>query len=96
MGWVDSPKFFCAFLETLTDVANPLVDTNLPVPSYSMIYESQQPIRAPLTTLRASPIYIAIWMTSSQRCKGSQITNTEFLMAQYMPSSGSSSHYRGS
>ena len=22
MGWVDSPKFFCAFSETLTDVAN--------------------------------------------------------------------------
>ena len=56
MGWLDSPKFFCAFLETLTDVANPLVDTNLPVPSYSMIYESQQPIQGPLTTWRASPI----------------------------------------
>ena len=39
MGWVDSPKFFCAFSETLTDVANALVDTYLPVPSYSAISE---------------------------------------------------------
>ena len=37
MGWVDSPKFFCAFLEMLTDVANALVDTDLPVPSYGAI-----------------------------------------------------------
>ena len=39
MGWVDSPKFFCAFLETLADVANTLVDTDLPVPSYGAIYK---------------------------------------------------------
>ena len=37
MGWVDSPKFFCAFSETLTDVANALVNTDLPVPSYGAI-----------------------------------------------------------
>ena len=37
MGWVDSPKFFCAFLETLTDVANALVDSEIPVPSYKAI-----------------------------------------------------------
>ena len=29
MGWVDSPKCFCALLETLTDVANALVDADL-------------------------------------------------------------------
>ena len=39
MGWVDSPKFFCAFLETLTDMANTLVDTDFPVPSYVAISE---------------------------------------------------------
>ena len=39
MGWVDSPKFFCAFSETLTDVANALVDSELPVPSYGAISE---------------------------------------------------------
>ena len=33
------PKVFCAFLETLTDVANALVDTDLPVPSYGVISE---------------------------------------------------------
>ena len=37
MGWVNSPKFFCAFLETLMDVANTLVETDLPVPSYGAI-----------------------------------------------------------
>ena len=39
MGWVDPPKFFCAFSETLTDVTNALVDSELPVPSYSAISE---------------------------------------------------------
>ena len=37
MGWVVSPKFFCAYLETLTDIENTLVDTDLPVPSYGTI-----------------------------------------------------------
>ena len=39
MRWVDFPKFFWAFLETLTDVANTLVGSELPVPSYWAIYE---------------------------------------------------------
>ena len=37
MGWVDSPKFFCSFSETLTDVANNLVDADLPLPAYRAI-----------------------------------------------------------
>ena len=37
MGWVYYPKFFYAFLETLTDVANALVDIDLHVPSYRVI-----------------------------------------------------------
>ena len=37
MGWVDSPKFFCAFSEMLMDVENDLVNTDLPVPSYGAI-----------------------------------------------------------
>ena len=39
MGWVDSPKVFCTISENLTDVANALVDTDLPVLSYGAIYE---------------------------------------------------------
>ena len=39
MGWADSPKFFCAFSETLTYVANAVVDSELPVPSYRAISE---------------------------------------------------------
>ena len=39
MGWVDSPKCFCAFSETLTDMANALVDSEFPVPSYGVISE---------------------------------------------------------
>ena len=37
MRWVDSPKFFCGVSETLTDMANALVDKDLPVPSYGTI-----------------------------------------------------------
>ena len=37
MGWVDSPNLFCSFSETLTDVANALVNSELPVPSYGVI-----------------------------------------------------------
>ena len=32
MIWVDSPNFFCSFLETLMDVANSLVGMVLTVP----------------------------------------------------------------
>ena len=39
MGWVDPPKFFCAFSEMLTDVANALVYSELPVPAYGEISE---------------------------------------------------------
>ena len=39
MGWVDTSKFFCAFSETLTDVANALVNTDIPVLSYGAISE---------------------------------------------------------
>ena len=41
MGCVDSPNYFCAFSETLTDVANALVHTSLPVPAYGAISEIQ-------------------------------------------------------
>ena len=37
MRWVDSPKFFCALSENLTDVANNLVDADLPVLAYRNI-----------------------------------------------------------
>ena len=37
MGWVDSPKFFCTFLDTLKYVSNTLVDMELPSPSYGSI-----------------------------------------------------------
>ena len=37
MGWMDSPKYFCAFSDTLMNVANTLVYTWLPVPGYGVI-----------------------------------------------------------
>ena len=37
MGWVDSPNILLAFSETLTDFANALVDTELPVLSLGAI-----------------------------------------------------------
>ena len=39
MRWIDFPKLFCAFLKTLTDVANALVNSELPVLSYVTISE---------------------------------------------------------
>ena len=81
MGWADSPKFFYTFSETLTDVANALLNTDLPVPC---------------TPHRASPIYISLWMTSYQRCNRVHIVNTESFMAHSVPLSGSSRLYWGS
>ena len=37
---VDSPKFFCAFSETLTNVSNSLVHTPLLVPGYEAIVKT--------------------------------------------------------
>ena len=37
MGWLDSPKFSCAFSKTITDMANYLVDADLPIPAYGEI-----------------------------------------------------------
>ena len=34
VGWVDSTKFFCAFSETMMDVASALLDTLIPVLEY--------------------------------------------------------------
>ena len=50
MRWVESPKFFCTFSETLTDVANTLVDTDLPFPSYGAISDSPETRTVPAHT----------------------------------------------
>ena len=92
MGWVDSPKFFCSFLETLEDVANALVDTELPIPAYVAI-EKISTIGTPPpihTHTRVSPILDVIWMMSSLRCRVGQNVNAKSLMEKFMPSSGSS------
>ena len=58
MVWVDSPKFFFALLETLTDVANTLVEADLPVPSYGAIYALPATEQGPPYTLESlSHIY---------------------------------------
>ena len=51
MGWVDSPKFFCAFSERMKDSANALVDTELPVPDYGFIAKIPSTGPASLYTL---------------------------------------------
>ena len=53
MGWVDSPNFFCAFMEMLIDVASSLEGTDLPVPSYGAISEIPATGPVPLTPRRA-------------------------------------------
>ena len=58
MGWVDSPNYFCAFSETLTDVANTLVHKPLPVPGYGAISKTpkKSPPTPPNTPWISSPI----------------------------------------
>ena len=95
MGWVDSPKCFCAFLETLTGVANTLVYTDLPVPSYGAISK--------ILATGPGPPHIPESLTNINcymddvisAVQGVQISNTESLMAQSVPSIGSSHNYLG-
>ena len=51
MGWVDSPKCFCAFSETLMDAENALVQTLLPIPGYWAITKIRETGTGPLQTL---------------------------------------------
>ena len=95
MGRVDPPKCFCTFSETLTGVANALVDTDLPVLSNGAISEIPATgMVSPHTpeSLTHIDCYMDDFISAVQ---GAQIANTESLMAQSVPSSGSSRHYRG-
>ena len=53
MGWVESPKFFCDFLETLTDVSKYLVNTDLYAPAYGAITKSPATGSSPPPPLHA-------------------------------------------
>ena len=53
MVWVDSPKFFCDFSETLTGVDNSLFDMYLPVPAYGVISDLPSTERVPPHTCRS-------------------------------------------
>ena len=58
---MDSPKYFCALSETLTDVANALVQTSLPVPAHGAILEIPETGPVPPPTID-SLIYIDCYM----------------------------------
>ena len=60
IGWVDSPKFFCAFSESLTDVSNSLVNTELPVPAYDAI--AKIPATPPPPHVRENLTHIDCYM----------------------------------
>ena len=51
MGWVDPPKYFCAFSETLTDKVNALMHTLLPVKAYGAILEIPETSLGPPHTI---------------------------------------------
>ena len=51
MGWVESPKHFCAFSETLTYVANALVYKSLPLLAYGSIFAIPETNPGPPYTL---------------------------------------------
>ena len=61
VGWVDSPKLFCAFSEMLTDVTNAMVDADLPVPAYGAISALPATNPPPLHTL-ASLTHLDFYM----------------------------------
>ena len=57
MGWVDSPKCFCTFLETLFEMANALVDAYLfGTKIWGNIRATGHKAAPPPTPRRASPI----------------------------------------
>ena len=95
MGQVDSPKFLCAFSETLIYVTNDLVDTELPITYYISIYQTPSTSPDPPPThARASPILTIIWTTSSPWRREVHNANNESLTAWFVPSSGSPPQYR--
>ena len=49
IGWMESPKCFCTFSGTLTDVANVLVDKELLVAYYDAIFKISEPPRPTYT-----------------------------------------------
>ena len=63
MGCVDSSKFFCAFLETLVDVENALVDTEIFVLTYGDIAKTLTP---PTGWLMPTKIGRASWALATQ------------------------------
>ena len=58
---VNPPKYFCALSETLTDVANALLHTSLPVPSYGVISEIPETVPSPPHTIDI-PTHINCYM----------------------------------
>ena len=95
MGWVDFPKFFCAFLETLTGVANTLGDIDLTVPSYGAISDIPATVPGPPHTPESLTNIDCYMDDVISAVQGVHISNTESLMAQSVPSSGSTHHYLG-
>ena len=69
--WVDSPKFFCALLETLVGVVNDLVHTSVPVLGYSAIAKIPETNLGPPHTLDSLThiyCYMDDVITSVQGC----------------------------
>ena len=88
MGWVDSPKLFCDFLETLTAMGKTLFDTALTATAYGAITKilaTGPPPPSPIRT-RESPILTVIWMPPYLWYRVDKNANTEALMAQLFPS----------
>ena len=66
---VESPKFFCAFLETLTDLANALIHTLILIPEYGDIYKVPKTgtgLSQNLDSLTNIDFYIDYFITSLQ------------------------------
>ena len=87
------PKFSARFFETLTDVANALVNSEFPVLSYGAI--SEIPSTGPGPPHNPESLtHIDCYMDDViSVVQGAQIANTDSLMEKSVPSSGSSYPY---
>ena len=90
MRWTDTTKFFCTFLEILTNFDNDLIDTEILVPLYGPISDIPK-IRTvtPHTSDIPTHIYCILIMLSCC-CKAGRISIPRYSTAWYECSSHSS------
>ena len=81
------PNFFYDLSEALNGMDNYLVNTSIPVPQYRASTEIPKTGMVPPHPPIVWPIFIAIWITLSWRCKSGQRNRLRYLKEWYERSS---------